>query len=71
MKLKTLYLAIKLIAAAVIYWKCIYSMTQFTSIGVSEKVSCIQRELSEEVHYNKSVIKGGENKLNVLSWGNE
>ena len=49
-----------LAAAAVIYWKCIYSMTQFTSIGVSEKVSCIQRELSEEVHYNKSVIKGGE-----------
>ena len=46
-------------------------MTQFTSIGVSEKVSCIQRELSEEVHYNKSVIKGGKNKLNILSWGNE
>lgn len=46
----------------VIYWKCIYSVTQFTSIGVSEKVSCIQRELSEEVGYNESVIKEEEKK---------
>ena len=55
----------------VIYWKCIYYVTKFTSIGVSEKVSCIQRELSEEVGYNESVIKEREKNLKCSLWGNE